>query len=60
MGIAVQRQDITSGKYYQKQYFKSQCTCMNTSLWTIKGHFLENVAVLTWKVQLNGFQPISF
>ena len=46
---------ITSGKYYQKQHFKSQCTCLNTSLWAIKRHFLENVAVLTYKVQVTSF-----
>ena len=49
---------ITSDKYYQKQYFKSLCTCMNTSLWAIKGHFLENLTALTCKVQVNGFLPI--
>ena len=46
---------ITSGKYYQKYHFKSQCTCLNTNLWAIKRHFLENVAVLTCKVQVTGF-----
>ena len=49
---------ITNGKYYQKQHFKSQCTCLNTSLWAIKRHFLENIAVLTCKVQVTGFLPI--
>ena len=51
---------IASGKYDPKQHFKSQCTCMNTSLWAIKRHFLENLTVLTCTVQVNGFLPILF
>ena len=73
MGIAVQRQDYKILLFVahqvdfhhwwyilSKQHFKSQCTCTNTSLWAIKGHFLETFTVMTCKTISEWFPTYSF